>query len=139
MRLVTVLIGLLSASVFAGEANYTAKDYPTRVLWGDTHLHTTNSLDARIFGVMVDAEGSYRFARGERVKTSSGHEAQLTRPLDFLVVSDHSDSMGIMDQLVQGNETLMKNAELRELREKFLAGGAGAGDDDQVGGLEQAA
>ena len=35
-----------------------------RVLWGDTHLHTSLSLDARAFGVRLDPEAAYRFARG---------------------------------------------------------------------------
>jgi hypothetical protein len=38
-------------------------DYPTRVLWGDTHLHTNNSFDARAMGVTLDAQAAYRFAR----------------------------------------------------------------------------
>ena len=37
---------------------------------------------------------AYRFARGEQVMASSGQPAKLSRPLDFLVVADHSDNMG---------------------------------------------
>ena len=114
---------LCSAGAIAAEGGYSAEEYPTRVLWGDTHLHTTNSLDARTMGVQLDPEGAYRFARGETVTTSLGHSARLARPLDFLVVADHSDAMGVVDQLLSGNPRLLKNAELRGMREKFLSGG----------------
>ena len=108
------------------QAGYPLIEYPTQVLWGDTHLHTTNSLDARILGVELDAADSYAFARGDRVVTSSGQTAQLARPLDFLVVSDHSDAMGVVDQLIKGNKQLMESAELVELREQLISGGPGA-------------
>ena len=114
---------LFSAGVIAADGGYAVQEYPTRVLWGDTHLHTTNSLDARTMGVQLDPEGAYRFARGETVTTSLGHRARLARPLDFLVVADHSDAMGVVDQLLSGNPRLLKNKELRQMRDKFLSGG----------------
>ena len=121
MRMIVLLLGW--AACAASEASYQPAEHPSRVLWGDTHLHTTNSLDARSFGVLIDPEHAYRFARGERVETTTGHIAQLARPLDFLVVSDHSDAMGVVDQLIQGNPELLANAELAGLRDKILAGG----------------
>ena len=102
---------------------YADVSYPSRVYWGDTHLHTTNSLDARVFGVTLDVEAAYRFARGEQVVASSGQAARLARPLDFLVVTDHSDAMGVMDQLMLGNPRLLQNAELRDLHDNLKAGG----------------
>ena len=106
---------------------YADVTYPTQVFWGDTHLHTTNSLDARAFGVTLDVEAAYRFARGEQVVSSSGQGARLARPLDFLVVTDHSDAMGVMDQLILGNPRLLKHAELRDLHEKLQAVGEAVG------------
>ena len=106
---------------------YADVTYPTQVFWGDTHLHTTNSLDARAFGVTLDVEAAYRFARGEQVVSSSGQGVRLARPLDFLVVTDHSDAMGVMDQLILGNPRLLKHAELRDLHEKLQAVGEAAG------------
>ena len=49
---------------------YAGRNYPTRVLWGDTHLHTANSLDAAAFGNTLGPEPAYRFARGEEVVSS---------------------------------------------------------------------
>ena len=102
---------------------YADATYPTRVFWGDTHLHTTNSLDARAFGVTLDVEDAYRFARGEQVVATHGQAVRLSRPLDFLVVSDHSDALGILDQLMSGNLSLLEHAELRSLYDKLKAGG----------------
>ncbi len=80
-----------------------------RVLWGDTHLHTTLSLDARAFGVELDQEDAYRFARGEEIESTHGLRVKLSRPLDFLVVSDHSDAMGTMSEIIAGNKKFMSN------------------------------
>ena len=48
-----------------GYSPYAGRNYPTRVLWGDTHLHTANSLDAAAFGNTLGPEEAYRFGRGE--------------------------------------------------------------------------
>jgi hypothetical protein len=76
-----------------------AARHPTQVFWGDTHLHTAMSMDAGAFGNRLGIEDAYRFARGEEVKASSGQPAKLSRPLDFLVVADHSDNMGFFPDL----------------------------------------
>ena len=75
---------------------------PKQVYWGDTHLHTVNSADAIFNGVRLTAEDAFRFARGDRVKSTSGVDAQLARPLDFLLVSDHVELMGIGAQIAAG-------------------------------------
>ena len=69
---------------------YAGREFPTRVLWGDTHLHTAVSVDA---GTMnrVGQEDAFRFARGEEVITTHGLRARLSRPLDWIVVSDHAE------------------------------------------------
>ncbi len=46
-------VGLFKADDFSP---YAGRRFPTQVLWGDTHLHTSNSLDARAFGVILDPE-----------------------------------------------------------------------------------
>lgn len=114
------------ASADQSYSPYADVHYPTRVLWGDTHLHTTNSLDARMMGVTLDVEDAYRFARGEEVIASNGEPAKLNRPLDFLVVSDHSDGMGVMHRVVNGDPELMKHAELQAMHDGLKAGGEAA-------------
>ena len=73
---------------------YAGRNFPTRPFFGDTHLHTSFSMDAGAFGARLTPRDAYRFARGEQVTASSGQPAKLSRPLDFLVVADHSDNMG---------------------------------------------
>ena len=86
-----------------GYSPYAGKNFPTRVLWGDTHLHTKLSLDARAFGATVGPEEAYRFARGEEITSSRGEPIKLSRPLDWLVVADHSDALG-MAAIYKGSE-----------------------------------
>ncbi len=102
---------------------YAGRDFPTRPLWGDTHLHTSLSLDARAFGVVLSPSDAYRFARGEEVTTSHGLRVKLSRPLDWLVVSDHSDAMGAMNEIIAGNSTLMRDPTLNDWNARLNAGG----------------
>ena len=84
----------------APEAEATSQTaFPQRVYWGDTHLHTSNSPDAFGFGNRLDPEAALRFARGEEVTSSTGIKAKLARPLDFLVITDHSDGFATIKDL----------------------------------------
>ncbi len=102
---------------------YAGRNFPTKVFWGDTHLHTNNSLDARAAGVTLSPEDAYRFARGEEVTASYGERLRLSRPLDWLVVTDHSDAMGVMKEVVAGNPDLMRDPVLRDWHERIIQGG----------------
>ena len=86
---------------------YVDRGYPTRVYWGDTHLHTSQSFDSVMFGNRLGPEDAYRFARGEEVTSSTGQRVQLSRPLDFLVVADHAESYGVMSSVLAGDPGLM--------------------------------
>jgi len=86
---------------------YADRNFPTRPLFGDTHLHTSFSMDAGAFGARLGPRDAYRFARGEQVTASSGQPVKLSRPLDFLVVADHSDNMGFFPDLLAGNAALL--------------------------------
>src|SRR5260221_9091511 len=90
-----------------GYSPYAGRNFPTRVLWGDTHLHTANSLDAAAFGNSLGPEPAYRFARGEEVVSSSGQPVKLSRPLGFLGVADHAEGLASTDQIRKGNPTLV--------------------------------
>ena len=82
---------------------YAGRNFPTNVYWGDTHLHTGMSMDAGAFGCRLTPEDAYRFALGEELTSSTGLQVKLSRPLDFLVVSDHSDNMGFFPMLFDGD------------------------------------
>jgi hypothetical protein len=97
----------------SGSAEVTNTEYPEQVFWGDTHLHTDNSIDAFGFGNRLDAEAALRFARGEEVTATKGAKAKLSRPLDFLVIADHSDAMG-------ATKAIMEAPRIALLTNKFL-------------------
>lgn len=86
---------------------YANRDFPTRPFFGDTHLHTSFSFDAGAFGARLGPRDAYRFAKGEQVTASSGQPAKLSRPLDFLVVADHSDNMGFFPDLLGGKPEVL--------------------------------
>ena len=85
---------------------YAGRTFPERPLWGDTHLHTGQSLDAGGFGARLTHADAYRFARGEEVMASSGQPVRLSRPLDWLAITDHSDGMGLITDALAANPTV---------------------------------
>jgi hypothetical protein len=89
---------------------YPAQTFPNRVYFGDTHLHTSFSTDAGMLGARLGPEEAYRFARGEEVKSNTGQRAKLQRPLDFLVVSDHAENLGLAPLIAESNPELLKSA-----------------------------
>jgi hypothetical protein len=106
-----------------GYSPYAGRHFPTQVYWGDTHVHTDMSLDANGFGARIGPEEAYRFARGEEVTSSSGVPMKLSRPLDWLVVADHSDGMGAMKEIMAGNPRLLSDPIVRKWYEDFNTGG----------------
>jgi len=86
---------------------YAGRNFPTAVYWGDTHLHTGMSMDAGAFGARLTPEDAYRFALGEELTSSTGLQVKLSRPLDFLVVADHSDNMGFFPRLYSADPELL--------------------------------
>jgi hypothetical protein len=106
-----------------GYSPYAGRRFPTRVYWGDTHLHTAISLDAGAVGCKLGPDAAYRFARGEEVVSSTGQRAQLSRPLDFLVVSDHAEAFGSMVEVVRSNPALMANPQIKRWHDMIAEGG----------------
>ena len=98
------------------------RNIPDRVFWGDTHHHTSNSPDAGLVGNTLGPDMAYRFARGEEVTASSGLRAKLIRPLDFLVVSDHAEYMGLPVLLNTGDPALVSDPYGKHLYDSFQAG-----------------
>jgi hypothetical protein len=119
-----------SASAGAATVAYPAADTlppPTQLYWGDTHLHTKMSLDANMAGNKeVGPEEALRFARGESVRASNGMMARMRRPLDFVVIADHTENLGLVDSLRNGDPALLDAEGGRALYERFLAATKGA-------------
>ena len=89
---------------------YANVDFPTNLYWGDTHVHTNLSADAYSFGNHLTPEHAYRFARGEQVRSNTDQPVKLSRPLDFLVVTDHGEYLGVTALLDSAPEKLANSA-----------------------------
>ena len=104
------------------EREVTSGRYPEKLLWGDTHVHSNLSADAHSLGNKnLSPREAYRFARGERVKLADGSFATLDRPLDFLVVADHAEYLGVHEALARGDEGLLKNKKAQEWHHHMTA------------------
>lgn len=102
---------------------YAGKTYPMHVYFGDTHHHTANSGDAFMGGDKLGPEQAYRFARGEEVISSTGVPVKLSRPLDFLVISDHAEGLGLMFQVANGNPAFAADDTLTRWGKALQTGG----------------
>ncbi|MCV3206862.1 DUF3604 domain-containing protein [Mesorhizobium sp. YC-39] len=101
---------------------WAGRNFPTRPLFGDTHLHTSFSMDAGAFGARLGPKDAYRFAKGEEVTSSTGQPAKLSRPLDFLVVADHSDNMGFFPDLFAGKPNMLADPTGRKWYDMIQSG-----------------
>jgi uncharacterized protein DUF3604 len=101
---------------------YVDRDFPTRPFFGDTHLHTAFSMDAGAFGARLSPRDAYRFARGEQITSNTGQPVKLSRPLDFLVVTDHSDNMGFFPDLFAGKPDLLADPTGRKWYDMIKSG-----------------
>ena len=88
----------------------------TNVYWGDSHLHTGFSLDAGLFGNTLVPDDAYRFARGEELISSTGIPVKLARPLDWMVLTDHTDLMGIAADIQSGTPNILADKKGNEQR-----------------------
>ena len=124
------LLRLVLCSLLSGPSAVAAQEYtpdafdthPTRLLWGDLHVHSSFSFDANVTGnLRLEPRDAYRFARGEAVVANSGMTARLEQPLDFLVVSDHSENMGLLPALRAGDPELLENPVARSFHDRLVA------------------
>jgi hypothetical protein len=143
LMIVTVFWGLSTGQVVLGQewapqreqvlkkkteySPYVNRHFPQRVFFGDTHHHSSFSVDSGMFGNTLGPDQSYRFARGGEVVSSSGLRVKLIRPLDFLVVSDHAEYLGLSDLLAKGDPKLLATKAGKEWYTALQKGGDAAG------------
>ncbi|MDX1734591.1 MAG: DUF3604 domain-containing protein, partial [Halioglobus sp.] len=119
MQRITRLVCAIVACAAVGSA--TAQE-ERRLLFGDTHLHTSYSLDAYLNGNQTaDPATAYRWARGQPV-IHPYHRArvQIQTPLDFLVVSDHAELMGVLRAAHRGTDELEDMGPWDNLKRWFM-------------------
>ena len=98
---------------------YAARNFPNELLWGDSHLHTGISFDAGASGCILTPEEAYRFAKGEEVESSYGIPVRLSRPLDWLAVTDHTDNMGFILDLIKGDSAIVATKKGKDWHERM--------------------
>ncbi len=102
---------------------YVNQNYPSKVLFGDVHVHTGLSGDAGGSGTRLMPSDAYRFARGEQVVSNTGQPVRISQPYDFLAVADHTDGMGVILDILRGAPNIMADPYGRELNAAFNQGG----------------
>ncbi len=101
---------------------YAKRDFPNSLLWGDSHLHTGISFDAGAGGCILLPADAYRFARGDEVVSSTGTPIKLSRPLDWLAVTDHTDNMDFASDLVAGKAEILAHPKAKEWYDRMQGG-----------------
>ena len=100
-----------------------APGHPNNLYWGDVHVHSSWSADAGSYGNrLLTPDQAYRFARGEAVRAHNGDRVRLRRPLDFLMVADHAEYLGLYPLLEAGAPELLSMPTGKRWHELFKAG-----------------
>ncbi|MBY6004462.1 DUF3604 domain-containing protein [Salipiger bermudensis] len=107
---------------------YAQRSFPSQVFWGDTHLHTALSVDAGLFGNTLGLDAAYRFTRGEEVTSATGLPVKMGRPLDWVVIADHSDMMGFSIDIAAGAPNILSVPQGKAWYDGLQAGGQAAAD-----------
>ncbi len=101
---------------------HAADKLPVRPLFGDTHLHTAYSTDAGMIGNRLGPEEAYRYAMGEEMISSTGVRTRLSKPLDFLVIADHAENLGLAPMIAESNADLLKSEFGRKIHDLVKSG-----------------
>ena len=105
---------------------YADRPFSTNVYFGDTHAHTALSADAGGAGARLLPRDSYRFARGDQVTSNTGQPVKLSRPLDFYMITDHSDAMGAITDIIGGAPNILADPQGKKFHDAFNKGGEAA-------------
>jgi hypothetical protein len=103
---------------------YADRAFPTQVYFGDTHVHTALSADAGGGGTRLMPRDAYRFARGEQVISNTGQPVKLQTPFDFYMITDHSDAMGAIVDILKGTPNILADPVAKKFHEAFKKGEA---------------
>ena len=107
------------------QASAYASPPPSRLLWGEMHLHTKLSVDAAGKGnLFLGLDEAYRFAKGGSVTAANGDRVQLRRPLDFMVITDHAVNLGVIDR-IRKNDPMILSTAVGQRWSKSIIGGDG--------------
>ena len=107
-RWIVVLLLTIAAALVVAPASAQQQPHPERnAYFGETHIHTSWSFDAYIYGnTKAGPEDAYKFALGQTITHPAGYPIKITRPLDFMAVTDHAEYVGIIPQANDPNSRL---------------------------------
>ena len=133
------MAGVLAVSSAHAQQRYRPPPgaHPDRVYFGDPHVHTSLSMDAAAWGTRLGPDAAYRFARGEEVTSFKGWKAKLTRPLDWLVIADHTDGYGFYTRLQAGDPWIVDEPIGRRWYELLQQGDLRTVTDELIKGFSQ--
>ena len=97
--------------------------------FGDTHVHTGWSFDAGLDGATLTPTDAYRYAIGEEITSNSGIKTRISKPYDWFMITDHSDGMGTINEVIDGNPEMMESEVLKRWNEAFASGSEEAAGD----------
>ena len=122
MQVIGLKQSCLCACAMMAVTSAVSGDYPNDAYFGDTHVHTGWSADAGFDGAVKTPVEAYRLASGEEIIANSGIKVRLNRPYDWFMVTDHSDAMGVINKVVEGNEEMLKDDTVRGWSEALNSG-----------------
>lgn len=102
---------------------YADRAYPTKLLFGEQHIHSALSADAGGGGTKLLPRDLYRFARGEQVLSNTNQPVKRNRPLDFMCITEHTDGMGAITDILKGTPNVMADKQGADLHKRFAQGG----------------
>ncbi len=114
---------VLKGAPYSPNAN---RGFPTQALFGDTHAHSALSADAGGGGTTLMPRDMYRFARGEQINSNTGQPVKLARPFDFYMLTEHTDGMGVITDIMRGAPNIMADPQGKKFHEEFAKGGDAA-------------
>ncbi|SFV54306.1 hypothetical protein MNB_SM-4-343 [hydrothermal vent metagenome] len=98
-------------------------EYPTKLLFGEQHIHSALSADAGGGGTKLLPRDLYRFAKGGQVMSNTNQPVKRDRPLDFMCITEHTDGMGAITDILKGSANIMADEQGKSFHDKFAKGG----------------
>jgi hypothetical protein len=125
LPLLLIWVGVVPSlpAIGADYSPYADREFPTQLLFGETHVHSALSADAGGGGTRLMPRDVYRFAAGEQVTSNTGQPARLARPFDFFALTEHTDGMGVFTDILSGTPNIMADEQGKHFHEAFNAGG----------------
>jgi len=116
---------LLITQIYATEnfSPYADRAYPTKLLFGEQHIHSALSADAGGGGTKLLPRDMYRFAKGKQIMSNTNQPVKRNRPLDFMCITDHTDGMGAITDILKGAANIMADEQGKYFHNKFAQGG----------------